>query len=78
MSYANSIWENSNDLRENLNNMMKYRKGLSDRIQRMDTNIKSNHNGLNIDIKTIVNPRGHAVGSQPSIGLVRQSITAFE
>ncbi len=78
MSYANSVWENSNDLRDNLSNMLRYRKDLSDRIQRLDTNIKSNHDGLNYDLKTIVIPRGHAVASLPSIGLVNKSITAFE
>ncbi len=78
MTYANSVWENSNDMRHNLNEMLKYRKDLSDRVQRMDTNIKSNHDGLRYDLKTIVNPRSHAVGSQPSINLVQQSITAFE
>lgn len=78
MMYANSVWSNGNDLRDNLINMRRYRSDLSDRIQRMDTNIKSNHHGINYDIKTIVNPRGHAVATQPSIGLVNKSITAFE
>lgn len=78
MSYANSVWSHGNDLRDNLKNMEKYHAGLRNRIQRLDTNIKSNHHGINYDIKTIVNPRGHAVGTQPSIGLVRQSIAAFE
>ena len=78
MSYANKVWSSSNDLRNNLYNMCKYRTELRDRIQRLDTNIRSNHNGINHDIKTIVNPRGHTVAAQPSIGLVHQSIAAFQ
>ena len=58
--------------------MIRYRSDLSDRIQRMESNIKSNHNGINYDIKTIVNPRSHAVAVQPAIGLVQKSISAFE
>lgn len=78
MSYANSVWSHGNDLRDNLHNMEKYKSSLRDRIQRLDTNLKSNHNGINYDLKTIVNPRGHAVGTQPSVGLVAHSIAAFE
>jgi len=76
--YANSVWSNGNDLRSNLDSMIRYRSDLSDRIQRMESNIKSNHNGINYDIKTIVNPRSHAVAVQPAIGLVQKSISAFE
>lgn len=78
MNWANNVWSIGNDLRDNLGNMKNYRSNLIDRIQRLDTNIKSNHDGINYDLKTIVQPRGHAVGSQPSIGLVNKSIAAFE
>lgn len=80
MSYANKVWASGDDLRNNLHHMYKYRTELRDRIQRLDTNIRSNHSGINHDLRTIVNPRGHSVAAQPSIGLVRQaqSIAAFQ
>ena len=58
--------------------MMEYRKLVIDKKQRLDTNIKSNHDGLNYDLKTIVNPRRNAVTVQPSIDLVKKSIYIFE
>ena len=58
--------------------MIQYRKDLIDRKQRLDTNIKSNHDGLNYDLKTIVNPRRNSVTVQPSIDLVKKSIYIFE
>ena len=69
---------NGNDLRNNLKDMIQYRKDLIDRKQRLDTNIKSNHDGLNYDLKTIVNPRRNAVTVQPSVDLVKKSIYIFE
>jgi hypothetical protein len=76
--YANKVWKNANELRDNLNEMIEYRKELLDRKQRLDKNIKSNHDGLNYDLKTIVNPRRNTVATQPSIDLVKKSITIFE
>ena len=40
--------------------------------------ICNNQDGLNYDLKTIVNPRRNAVTVQPSIDLVRKSIYIFE
>lgn len=58
--------------------MLEYKKDCLDRKQRLERNIKSNHDGLNYDLKTIVNPRRNAVATQPSIGLVKKSLTIFE
>lgn len=58
--------------------MIQYRKELVDKQQRSAANIKSNHDGLNYDLRTIVNPRRNAVAVQPSIDLVRKSIFIFE
>jgi hypothetical protein len=77
MDYANTVWSNGTDLRNNLDSMITYRGNVLERKQKLDKDILSNHNGLNYDIKTIINPRGHAVGSQPSIGLVQKSMTLF-
>ena len=77
MDYANSVWSNGNDLRDNLDMMLTYRENVLERKHKLDKDLLSNHNGLNYDLKTIVNPRGHAVGSQPSIGLVQKSLTIF-
>lgn len=70
---ANSIWANSNALRNNLEQSKEYRKVLLDKKQRLDTNLLSNHAGLNYDLRTIVDPRRHAAGVHPTIGLVSKS-----
>ena len=70
---ANSIWENSTALRNNLEQTKEYKKLLLDSKQRLDKNIRSSHTGLNYDLRTIVDPRRHAAGSHPSVALVAKS-----
>ena len=57
--------------------MIDYRKDLLDKKQRLDTNLKSNHVGLNYDLKTIVDPRRFTAGAHPGVGLVSKSFGAF-
>lgn len=53
--------------------MNDYRIVLNDRRQRLDTNILSNHYGINYDLGTIINPRRHNISTNPSVDLVAQS-----
>lgn len=76
--YANKVWSTTNELRNNLNEMIQFKKELLDKQQRMYTNVRSNHDGLNYDLKTIVNPRRNACAVQPSIDLVNKSLHIFE
>ncbi|CAF0710729.1 unnamed protein product [Brachionus calyciflorus] len=71
--YANHVWSAATDLRDNLDKMKDYKIVLEDRKQRLETNILSNHNGVNYDLKTIINPRRHNISTNPSVNLVAQS-----
>lgn len=75
--HANQIWENANNLRDNLDKMIEYKKVLQDRRQRLDKNIYSNHTGLNYDLKTIIDPRRFNISTNPSVELVYRSNNAF-
>jgi hypothetical protein len=76
-TYANETWSNRNDLTHNLKGMITYRKDLSDRIQRLDKNIHSNHAGINHDLKTLIEPRRNVILVNPSVGLAKKSQHLF-
>jgi hypothetical protein len=76
-AYANETWSNRNDLTHNLKSMITYRKDLSDRIQRLDKNIHSNHAGINHDLKTVIEPRRNAILVNPSVDLVKKSLAYY-
>ncbi|RMZ98338.1 hypothetical protein BpHYR1_047894 [Brachionus plicatilis] len=71
--YNNAVWGSATELRDNLSKMNDYKIVLNDRKQRLNTNILSNHYGINYDLKTIINPRRCNISTNPSVDLVAQS-----
>ena len=75
--HANELWSSASDLREDLKTMNACKPILNDKITRLDTNILSNHFGLNHDLSSIVDPRRFAISDHPGIGLVYKSHKSF-
>jgi hypothetical protein len=57
--------------------MNAYKKQLLEKKRILDTEIHSNHTGVNYDLKTIIDPRRFKVATQPGINLVHRSLNAF-
>ena len=74
---TNVIWSCTNDLRNNLNDMLKHKRVLEDTIVKVETGLKSSHTGIDYDWRTIANPRRHAAAVQPAVGLVKQANSTF-